>query len=91
MEVSQADPLRLRPHGLSFDELKNLTEYLDRLLDDADASLAYYRDPVGGGFDHLVIRPRGRSRLRRPVRRRVSDTSGLLGNLTGRTGTTVLR
>jgi ATPase family associated with various cellular activities (AAA) len=59
MEVSQADPLRLRPHGLSFDELKNLAEYLDRLLEDADASLAYYRDPTGGGFDHLVDPEKG--------------------------------
>jgi hypothetical protein len=55
MEISQADPLRLRPHGLSFDELKNLAEYLERLLEDADASLDYYRDAQGkGGFAHQV-------------------------------------
>ena len=54
MESLQSDPLRPRPHGLAFEELKDLSEYLDRILDYADASLAYYRDPDKGGFAHLV-------------------------------------
>lgn len=48
------DPLRLRPHGLEFDELKGLSEYLDRLLADADASLTYFRDPALGGYERAV-------------------------------------
>jgi ATPase family associated with various cellular activities (AAA) len=48
------DPRRLRSHGLAFDELKSLAEYLERLRDDADASLDYFRHADTGGFAHRV-------------------------------------
>jgi ATPase family associated with various cellular activities (AAA) len=48
------DPLRLRPHGLAFNELKDLSEHLERIQDDAGASLAYFRHPPTGGFAHRV-------------------------------------
>lgn len=55
MAVAQApDALRLRPHGLGFDELKDLSEAVERIQEDADASLAYFRHDESGGFAHRV-------------------------------------
>jgi ATPase family associated with various cellular activities (AAA) len=48
------DPLRLRPHGLDFDGLRDLSEYLERVQEDADASLEYFRHREIGGFAHRV-------------------------------------
>ena len=48
------DPLRLRPHGLQFEDLKHLSEYLEQMLLNADASLNFFRDPIRGGFQHKV-------------------------------------
>src|SRR4051812_4714542 len=48
------DLLRLRPHGLSFDELRDLSEYLDRFAGYAEASLGYFQDKDTWGFDHRV-------------------------------------
>jgi hypothetical protein len=49
-----SDPLRVRPHGLSFEELRALSEYLDRVRADHRASLNFFRDPKSGGYDHRV-------------------------------------
>ncbi|HEY1777058.1 MAG TPA: AAA family ATPase [Solirubrobacteraceae bacterium] len=55
MAAAQApEPIRLRPHGLDFAELKDLIEYLERVQSTADASLQYFRDPAMGGFGHRV-------------------------------------
>jgi hypothetical protein len=63
MAVAQApDPLRLRPHGLDFVELKDLSEYLERIQEHADASLRYFRHEADGGFDHRVDPAEGPSK-----------------------------
>lgn len=60
METRQASELlRLRPHGLDFPQLKDLSEYLDRLQDYADASLAYFRHLPSGGYEHRVDPSKG--------------------------------
>src|SRR4051812_13644525 len=46
------DPLRLRPHGLAFDELREMREYLEGMLATAVASLRYFQEPHSKGFLH---------------------------------------
>ena len=46
------DPLRLRPHGLEFDELRELREYLEGLLAAAHASLRHFQENYLHGFVH---------------------------------------
>jgi hypothetical protein len=46
------DPLRLRPHGLEFDELRELREYLEALQEAADESLRHFQEPYLRGFIH---------------------------------------
>jgi ATPase family associated with various cellular activities (AAA) len=53
-EPHPVDPLQLRAHGLAFDELKALSEYLDGVLGYADASLEFFRDNESGGYAHRV-------------------------------------
>lgn len=53
-DAQAPDALRLAPHGLSFSELKDLVEYLERMQEDADASLDYFRHKATGGFAHRV-------------------------------------
>jgi ATPase family associated with various cellular activities (AAA) len=47
-------PLRLRPHGLEFKDLQELSEYLDRIQDDAGPSLRYFEHAETGGYAHRV-------------------------------------
>jgi hypothetical protein len=47
------DALQLAPHGLSFSELRELIEYLERLQEGAAESLQYFRDGKAG-FEHRV-------------------------------------
>ena len=51
------DPLRLRPHGLAFDELRELREYLEGLMSAADASLRHFQEPYLHGFVHQDNKP----------------------------------
>lgn len=45
-------PLRLRPHGLQFAELRELREYLGEVLEGAPASLRHFQETYLGGFVH---------------------------------------
>jgi len=49
-----ADSLFDASHGLSFDELARLREYLQRILKTADGSLRFFRVEATGGFTHKV-------------------------------------
>jgi hypothetical protein len=49
---AELDPLRLRPHGLGFDELKELREYLESLLGSAQRSLQHFQEDEYKGFLH---------------------------------------
>jgi hypothetical protein len=51
-----ADALVVKPHGLSFDELNDLRQYLERLLRLAVPSIKKYYEPTTGGFLHLLYR-----------------------------------
>lgn len=50
--AAELDPLRLRPHGLGFDELKELREYLESLLGSAPRSLRHFQEDAYNGFLH---------------------------------------